>query len=427
MNDVRTRSTGSRSRRWLFALGLAIPLLTGGNVFLFLTPETGALCFDFVAITCFAFLAGRDRGQSPRSETTRLALVSLLALGLWWGSILVLRPSGPRAPLEAQGIFAGILLFAVLSGSAPQAVAVWSFVRGLVIGTLVTAAYGQYQYWIAFPRSAPLLASRGIPVVEIVNANFYNANCYGAFLSAVIVLGAALSVLDWGAPRGLLVAVGTILLAATLLFSESRSAIALFAIAIVGWLAPTPRRGSTPRERRALPMVLLLAAAALAGAAASVNFRELWSVGLLGRIAIWQGSLAMIRDHWRLGVGLGRFWDYFPVYRVNTYYTRYPHSFLLEVFAELGIVGLIALLGFLGSAAIGPLRVFVSVRTNPTARFEQSVELALVVGSSLLILHGLVDIDWHAPANPILLFALLGMAQQFPHEPSAPMDGAESA
>jgi len=45
------------------------------------------------------------------------------------------------------------------------------------------------------------------------------------------------------------------------------------------------------------------------------------------------GSLRMIREHWLFGVGLGRFWDYFEQYRINTYYTRYPHNFLLEVFA----------------------------------------------------------------------------------------------
>jgi len=28
--------------------------------------------------------------------------------------------------------------------------------------------------------------------------------------------------------------------------------------------------------------------------------------------------------------------------------------------------------------------------------------------------HGLGDIDWHAPANPILLFVLLGALQRLP-------------
>src|ERR1051325_3257247 len=214
--------TGHRSstQHWLFILGLAIPLLTGGNFFLFLTPTMGMLCFDLVAIAAFATFARQPASNEPGVDPiARLALISALVLALWWGAILVIRPSGPRAPLEAQGIFSGILLFAALSRFSLQTTAVWSFARGLVIATLVTAAFGQYQYWIAFPRDAPILAATGIGSLELINANFYNANCYGAFLSAVILLGVGVAVVDRGTPRGWSAAFASILLVATLLLS----------------------------------------------------------------------------------------------------------------------------------------------------------------------------------------------------------------
>jgi O-antigen ligase len=158
----------------------------------------------------------------------------------------------------------------------------------------------------------------------------------------------------------------------------------------------------------------LVAATVLSGViVATVDLRELWKVGLLGRMAIWQGSLAMIREHWLFGVGLGRFWEHFPSYRVTSYYTRYPHNFLLEVFAELGIVGGAAVVGFLVAAMAAPVRSIARLRSEP-ARDASWPLLAPTVASVVLIAHALLDIDWHAPANPILLFVLLGFAQHLP-------------
>jgi hypothetical protein len=42
------------------------------------------------------------------------------------------------------------------------------------------------------------------------------------------------------------------------------------------------------------------------------------------------------------------------------------------------------------------------------ARRERGLDLFALSAALFLVAHALVDIDWHAPANPILLFALLG-------------------
>jgi O-antigen ligase len=121
----------------------------------------------------------------------------------------------------------------------------------------------------------------------------------------------------------------------------------------------------------------------------------------------------MIRDHWFFGIGLGRFWDYFERYEVTNYYTRYPHNFLLEIFAELGIVGGCALIGFLIASVSRPLRA--SLRLFATGERDRAVtSMVPLVACALLLVHALVDIDWHAPANPILLFLILALTQPTP-------------
>jgi O-antigen ligase len=172
----------------------------------------------------------------------------------------------------------------------------------------------------------------------------------------------------------------------------------MIAAMLIGWAGWKDRR-----IRRLTLTAIVLVAAAASAAAASIDFSELWRVGTLGRVTIWRGALAMIRDHWFLGVGLGQFAEQFTQYRMTDYYTRYPHSVFLEVAAETGIVGVTALTGFVITSVRGSLRAVIPGGESGALSFESY----LLAGAMLLLVHATVDIDWHAPANVILLFTLL--------------------
>lgn len=392
-----------RKGRWLArAVGFLVPLLGGGNVLVFVEPDDAMRVLGLCAIAVWWTLAPRENVSSTSS---RFATTSLIALGAWWLLTLLLRPSGPRAFLEAQGIFAAMLLYAGFVTSAPGRAELEGLVHGLLGAAALTALYGQYQYWIMFPRLLPYFQAAKIPAMNFVNANFYNANCYAAFLAATAVLGIGAFSAATSSIGRLAIAAGLAAALGTLLLAESRSAFALLAAAALA-LSVHSRLDSFFRRRSTVLAIAIAIPVVLVVAAWLVDFSELWRVGTLGRLAIWRGSLALIADHWLLGVGLGRFDAVFPAYRVNSYYTKYPHDFLLEIFAELGIAGFVAAAAFFAAAFRAPLRALLDARTS---RLEASMALA----AALLLLHALVDIDWHAPANPILLFVLLACAQGF--------------
>jgi O-antigen ligase len=399
--------------------GFLLPILAGGNDFGPLEPGDGISLFGLVAILVANTLWRDAPHRVKQGALANFPNICLLVLVLWWAGTLVLRPSGPRAVLEARGMFCAILLYACLANVRLSIDALWSFIAGALSGTLVTALYGQYQYWIAFPRTAPLLGRAGIPFVTFVNANFYNANCYAAFLSTTIVLAAGLLTNRQTSMSRSYTVAGIAGLVWALLLTKSRSTMALLLAVVAVWTA-TWTVFSWQRLRRVVgAFVSILVVLAVAGAAAPASImsrvEDFWAVGFLGRVAIWRGSAAMIADHWLRGVGLGRFWDYFPQYQTTSYYTRYPHSFLLEAFAELGIVGALALVGFLLSAARVPTGHWIATPSRaPAERGAPVLPLPLPWACLLLVVHGLMDIDWHAPANPILLFMLLGFAEQLP-------------
>lgn len=392
-----------RRGRWLpIAIGLLLPLLGGGNVLVFLEPDDAMRLLGLLAIAAWWALGRRAR---TTATPARPATVALIVLGCWWLGALALRPSGPRAFLEAQGIFSAMLLYAGFAASEPHRSDLAALAHGLLGAAAVTAIYGQYQYWIMFPRLLPYFQAAKIPAMNFVNANFYNANCYAAFLAATAVLGVGALSEAPGASGRLAIVAGLAAALGTLLLSESRSAFALLAAAVFALFARAGL-GRLFRQRSAMLAIALGIPALGVVTAWLVDLPELWRVGTLGRLAIWRGSLALIADHWLLGVGLGRFDAVFPAYRVNSYYTKYPHDFLLEIFGELGIVGFVAAGAFCAAAFRAPLRALLDARTS---RLEASVALA----AALLLLHALVDIDWHAPANPILLLVLLACAQGF--------------
>ena len=380
------------SLRGLPLLGLFLPVLGGGNVFDLLEPEPAlAMLFSVVAGVALLWTIGRSREDSA----SHVASAALFVLGVVWVLNLELRESGPRAAIDTQAFLAASLLFVVFRTRPLETAELTTLVATLTVGTLLTVAYGQYQYWVAFPQIEPIIRAAGHTPILSVNANFYNANCYAPFLAAIAILIVPLLFRTTLWTRALaVVALPPIL--ATLVLTGSRATMALLFTA--GALVLARRSGIRVRASAAWAV----GAAVLVAVATIARLSELVQVGILGRWRIWRASLRMIADHWALGVGLGGFGAVFSRYRLDDYYTRYPHNLGLQVFAELGVVAALALFTFLALAGY---------EASKSLRSEGSdLHAAAALASLLLIAHALVDIDWQAPANPMLLFMLLAVA-----------------
>src|SRR5262249_39845422 len=102
LTDRRQRSIG------VFGIGLLLPLLGGGNDLLTLAPDL-AIRYFALATIALAGLFAASTGSS--SVSTRSApTVALLVLVPCILAALALRPFGPRAVLESQGIFCAVLI-----------------------------------------------------------------------------------------------------------------------------------------------------------------------------------------------------------------------------------------------------------------------------------------------------------------------------
>ncbi len=109
------------------------------------------------------------------------------------------------------------------------------------------------------------------------------------------------------------------------------------------------------------------------------------------RRVLWLGTVRLLGDHGLWGVGLSGFPVAYDVYREARHVEllQYPHNILLNVWVELGLLGVLAFLGLLGA----------SIKKNIDLLFSQTQAFrsaGLVFLGTLLavIVHGLVDVPF---------------------------------
>jgi O-antigen ligase len=113
-------------------------------------------------------------------------------------------------------------------------------------------------------------------------------------------------------------------------------------------------------------------------------------------------AAAVIAEHPLVGVGPGRGAVSWSDDDGNVLVARYVHDEYVQVAVELGLVGVIALMGavVLGARALG---------RGPAAAWT-----GVVAALSAFTVHSAFDFLWHVPAIPIVGALMAGAATRFP-------------
>ena len=255
--------------------------------------------------------------------------------------------------------------------------------------------------------------------------------------SAALIAGASTrSALERGLADGVARHQGATLVLPILLVCAG-VALAQVGIGLAARHGTLPRRlAVTPRRARLLlggTVVALIVAALLAGAPAklshawrdfktptaatlaSASLNRFGSVSSNGRYELWKGAIDATRGHVLTGSGPGTFqllW--LPRAPRNIGYVRNAHSLYLETLAELGVVGLVLLVGFL-VLVLGAAVVLVS-----RSRYEKRTRAAGAAAAlTAFVVSAAFDWIWQVPVLPVA-FMLLGSAVLAPSPRGAP-------
>jgi putative inorganic carbon (HCO3(-)) transporter len=267
----------------------------------------------------------------------------------------------------------------------------------VLIGASLMALWGVYQYfrppqidesWVDIATSGELVR---------VFAGFGNPNYLAEYMALFLPLGIAL----WlqSPQRRAILAIPLGLMGLALVLTYSRGGWLAFIIAMVAFLVI--------RYRRYMLFLVLgaLAAPLLAPATILRRFSSAFTTvdtSNLYRLNVWRGVYALIQKNWFLGTGLGA--DAFVVvyqqFMLSGARAAHAHNTYLQMAAEMGIFGFIAVIWTL-LVVIGRTGV---VGANPQRPLLIAAVPAALIG---LLFHGLVEHIWY---NPKLLFAFWAVA-----------------
>jgi O-antigen ligase len=286
-----------------------------------------------------------------------------------------------------------------------------SFVWFLIILGFLVSLLAIVQY---FTSNGKLYWFRTLAAGVVPFGPFVNRNHFAGFVELTIPFGIALLLSSAVRKDKLpLLVVLTIVPIGALALSASRGGIVTFGFQFLLLTALLRKTGSR-KVRLAFAGGLILVAALLAvwlGLGRTVQRFEHSTPGDISndrRVSIFKDALKMIRDHPVAGTGLGTFETVYP--RYESFYdgliVDHAHNDYLELLAETGLIGGACIAVFIVLLA---WRGFSNLRSAKGA-FERSVYAGSLVACAGLLLHSMVDFNFHIPSNALLFLLLAAMA-----------------
>ncbi|MBQ9267877.1 MAG: O-antigen ligase family protein [Clostridia bacterium] len=216
-----------------------------------------------------------------------------------------------------------------------------------VIAGTVAALYGLYQYFFGDIYSQEWLDGNMFEEIKMrVYSTFANPNVFGEYLLLVIPFSIMLLIHSkgWFGRLFWLANVGILMLALVLTFSRGCWLGIIFALFVLAILI----------DKRLIwaGVLLLFIAPFVLPESIMARFTSIGNMADTStsyRVYIWLGTIAMLKDYFLSGVGLGTssFNLVYPLYAYNDIVAPHSHSLYLQLFVEYGLVGFIVFVGII--------------------------------------------------------------------------------
>jgi len=342
------------------------------------------------------------------SLLTPLAALAFLALGQW---LFHATASSYETRTELLLLLADLIVL-FLVAQVFRTLEDWRsfiwFVMGFgflisVFGILQHLAFNGKLYWFREIRYG------GIPF-----GPYANRNHFAGFAELVIPIALVPLVLGKvRRERWLVVGLFAVLPIGALFLSASRGGILSFCVelGVIGlW---TILRGAAGKQALAAGAVLLAAFLMVSWIGAKEilqRFSAMQSLEMTAgkRASMRLGTWHIFLAHPVIGTGLGTLQTVFPAY--ETLYdgkiVNHTHNDYLEVLAETGALGGLCCLWFLGVLFFDSARRL----SEQNQSFAVAIHLSALTACIGFLVHGLVDFNFHIPANALLFLLMAHLA-----------------
>lgn len=343
-------------------------------------PQTDSI-YTLISIPLLSLWLIYDRFSFKKDIPVALKYpLSLLLVALF--SSLVFSQNISKSIPETCKYLNGLLLFltAALSPDKERK----HIINTIIVTALFISLLAFYQHLFGFHHTLSYLTHKEInnPVlIEYLSRKrvffpFINPNALACYLAVTILVVLVFK-------RNILY---DILLTIALILTKSLAGLCsvLLGLSLYFYL-----RKGTSGKRRVLLLGLLAAVFLtlfIRSADPSRHFQPLFSA--LARYEYWQETLKIITKSPVLGIGLGN---------LILSKTQYAHNFILQLWAEMGILGVISFLWFI-------FKIY--ALNTKTLRAKETA--GLIAGISIFLFHNLLDFSFSLPEVNYLFWLLLG-------------------
>ena len=306
----------------------------------------------------------------------------------------------------------------IISGSMNEKPELKGFVDLMLSIGLIAALYGILQYFFIYdviqdmfkkmslddPRLGWGLTRSMIDQKRAVSFLDW-PNMLSGFLALFIPLSISLAIFNKGRARaGYAVISAVMLLCMVLTFSIGGFLALLAALALECYML----RGIW--KRRIIKISFTALVILLAAVCAVVLFHKrsnpITAASVTGRISYQKAAVDMIRDHPFKGTGIGTFAVVYPKYMVSSASsTIHAHNTYLEIFSELGILGLLALLILFAWI----LRAGSYLARETKDGYRKFLSIGLTCGIFSFMAHNLIEFTYYHQIVSLFWWASVGV------------------
>jgi putative inorganic carbon (HCO3(-)) transporter len=283
---------------------------------------------------------------------------------------------------------------------------VWPFLAGTSLSSLV----GIYQHFSGWQPPRSWLDEKFEEEIVRVVGTFQNPNYFAEMLGLALPVTLALLIRQKSLRDRAVLVVFAIVQGLSLVYTWSRGSWLGF-IASFGIMAIL-----LDKRLLVLGLVVSLVGVTLAPPVLVQRLLSSFSVDDSSnsyRISIWRGSISILRKYIFRGVGLGAeaFSEMYPEHMIIQTPALHSHSVYFQMLIELGLLGFLTLLWFLGANVWYSLRVVFRAQGGVWEKWTKTGVLAgclaAVAGN---MLHGVIEHTWYNPQVMMIVWAWLGVA-----------------
>ena len=264
-------------------------------------------------------------------------------------------------------------------------------IRAIALAGLIISALAIYQYFFGFRHLSEYIAKYGISdsfTLDYISRQrvffpFVTPNTLAGYLAMIIPLTLT---------NKNRIAYIVPLCFALLLTKSLGALLSLFlALLIYSYL-----QGKIEKRRILIFCGLIIAIGLVFMARLAVPRQHLQPIfSTIMRLNYWRDTLKIIQSHPLTGVGIGNF---------NLSQSRYAHNSYLQIWAELGILGIVSIVWLI-------IAIFKSAIKNINLYPNKKLLISLITANAVFLINNLVDFSFFLPEVSLVWWVILGLSK----------------